>query len=163
MFKKKLAIPLLANKKCMQETSITIIYSGSNSSMSNHDRKWVFYDYIYIYIYIYTYVIYIIHIIYIIYILYILYISGIKHTNSHHSQHYSLPSFYFCRPMLKKMIKLKCKVYHVINWLKKNLKTHFVWYLCEEIRSDTGTWSTGMVFSKEHFYGKRIQKICTKS
>ena len=36
---KKLAIPLLANKKCMQETSITIIYSGSNSSMSNHDGK----------------------------------------------------------------------------------------------------------------------------
>ena len=85
------------------------IYS-SNSSMSNHDGKWVFYDY---------------HI-YNIYIYYILYIWEIKHANWHNSQHYSLLSFYFCRPMLQKMIKLNFKVYHFINWLKKNLFDIFV-------------------------------------
>ena len=25
-----------------------------------------------------------------------------------------------------------------------------------------GAWSTDMVFSKEHFYGRHRQKICTK-
>ena len=64
--------------------------------------------------------------IYIIYIYYILYIWEIKHANWHNSQHYSLLSFYFCRPMLQKMIKLNFKVYHVINWLKKNLFDIFV-------------------------------------
>ena len=41
----------------------------------------------------------------------------------YNSQHHSLPSFYFCRLMLEKVIKLNCEVYDLINnWLKKNLK-----------------------------------------
>ena len=39
-----------------------------------------------------------------------------------------------------------------MNWLNKNLKTHFVWYIYEELRPDIETWSIDTVFSKEHFY-----------
>ena len=33
----------------------------------------------------------------------------------------------------------------------------------KEISSDIETWSIDRVFSKEHFYGKSIQKICNKN
>ena len=67
------------------------------------------YVYIYIlYIYLIYYNIYIYIILYILYMYYIyiyiyIYISEIKNINQHNSQHYSLPSFYFCHPMLEKM------------------------------------------------------------
>ena len=44
------------------------------------------------------------------------------------------------------MTKLNCKGYHVINWGKE-----------KEIRSDKELEQ--LIFSKEHFYGKHIQKI----
>ena len=47
--------------------------------------------------------------------------------------------------------------------LSKNLVTHFASYLQKEIRCDTETLSVIKVSSKEHFYGKNMQKICTKS
>ena len=54
------------------------------------------------------------------------------------------------------------KVYAVINWLKKNLKTHFVGYLEKESRSDIETWSIDRVLNKEQFYGKTMQKMRSK-
>ena len=55
------------------------------------------------------------------------------------------------------------KVYDVINCLNKNLITHFVWYLEEEIRCGTETLSINRELNKEHIYGKIMQKIYTKS
>ena len=37
-----------------------------------------------------------------------------------------IPSFSFNRPLLERMIKLNPKVYDLINWVKKNLKTQTV-------------------------------------
>ena len=55
------------------------------------------------------------------------------------------------------------KIYDVINCLNKNLITRFVWHLEKEIRYDIETLSTDRELNKEHFYGKIMQKICTKS
>ena len=55
------------------------------------------------------------------------------------------------------------KVYDVINCLKNNLMAHFVWYLEKEKRCDIETLSNDRVLSKEHFYGKIMLKICSKS
>ena len=55
------------------------------------------------------------------------------------------------------------KVYDVINCLNKNLMTHFVWHLEEEIRCGIKTLSIDIELNMEHFYGKIIQKMCTKS
>ena len=55
------------------------------------------------------------------------------------------------------------KVYDIINCLSKNLITHFVWYLEKEIRCDIETLSIDRELNKEHFYGKIMQKMCTKS
>ena len=46
---------------------------------------------------------------------------------------------------------------------KKNLITHFVWYLEKEIRCDTETLSIDRVLNKKHFYIKIMQKMCAKS
>ena len=54
--------------------------------------------------------------------------------------------------------KINLKLYDVINCLNKNLITHFVWYFKEEKRYGIETLSI-----KEHFYGKIMQKICTKN
>ena len=59
--------------------------------------------------------------------------------------------------------KRNLKVYDVINCLNKNLITHFVWYLEKEIRCDIETLSIDRVLNMEHFYGKIMQKMCTKS
>ena len=59
--------------------------------------------------------------------------------------------------------KINLKVYDVINCLNKNLITHFVWYLEKEKRYEIETLSIDKVLNKEHFYGKFMQKICTKS
>ena len=59
--------------------------------------------------------------------------------------------------------KINLKVFDVINCLTKNLITHFVWYLKKEKRYDIETLSIDRVLNKEHFYGKIMQKMCTKS
>ena len=59
--------------------------------------------------------------------------------------------------------KINLKVCDIINCLNKNLITHFVWYLKKEKRYDIETLSIDRVLNKEHFYGKIMQKICTKS
>ena len=59
--------------------------------------------------------------------------------------------------------KKNIKFYDVINCLNMNLITHFVWYLEKEIRCDTETLSIDRELNKEHFYGKIMQKMCTKS
>ena len=59
--------------------------------------------------------------------------------------------------------KINLKVYDVINCLNKNLITHFVWYLEKQKRYDIATLSFDRVLNKEHFYGRVMQKICTKS
>ena len=58
--------------------------------------------------------------------------------------------------------KKNLKVYDVINCISKNLITHFVWYLKKEIGCDTEILSIIRASNKEHFYGKIIQKMCTK-
>ena len=55
------------------------------------------------------------------------------------------------------------KVYDVIICLNENLITRFVWYLEKEIRCDIETLSIDRELNKEHFYGKIMQKMCTKS
>ena len=72
-------------------------------------------------------------------------------------------SFSVCQPLLLRLFKDKSKVYDVINCLNKNLITHFVWYLEKEIRCDIETLSIDRVLNKEHFHGKTMQKMCTKS
>ena len=59
--------------------------------------------------------------------------------------------------------KINLKVYDVINCLNKNLIAHFVWYLEKEKRYDIETLSIYRVLNKEYFYGKIMQKMCTKS
>ena len=53
--------------------------------------------------------------------------------------------------------------YDVINCLNKNLLTHFLWYLEKEKRCDIETLFIDRVLNKKHFYGKIMQKKCTKS
>ena len=49
-----------------------------------------------------------------------------------------------------------------MNYLNKNFKTNFVWYLEKEGRSTIETWSCNRALNKEHFYGKNIPKMCTE-
>ena len=58
--------------------------------------------------------------------------------------------------------KINSEVYDITNCLNKNL-THFVWYFGKEKRYDIETWSIDRVFNKKYFYGKIMQKMCTKS
>ena len=69
-------------------------------------------------------------------------------------------SFCIC---FRRWSKINLKVYDIINCLNKNLITHFVWYLEKEKRYDLETLSIDRVLNKEHFYGKTVQRICTKS
>ena len=59
--------------------------------------------------------------------------------------------------------KINLKVYDIINCLSKNLITHFVWYVEKEKRYEIETSAIDRVLNKEHFYGKVMQKMCTKS
>ena len=59
--------------------------------------------------------------------------------------------------------EINLKVNDVINYLNKNLVTHFVWYLEKEKRYDIETLSIDRVLNKEHFHEKVMQKMCTKS
>ena len=59
--------------------------------------------------------------------------------------------------------KINLKVYVIINCLNKNLITHFVWYLGKEKRYDIEILSIDTILNEEHFYGKIMQKMFTKS
>ena len=59
--------------------------------------------------------------------------------------------------------KINLIVYDIINILNKMLITHFIWYLEKEKRYDTETLSIDTELNKEQFYGKIMQKMCTKS
>ena len=50
-----------------------------------------------------------------------------------------------------------------MNCLDKNLITYFVWYLEKEKRYDIEILSIHRVLNKKYFYGKLMQKMCTKS
>ena len=58
---------------------------------------------------------------------------------------------------LRAWFKINLKRYDVINCLNKNL-THFIWYL-EKNKS----YGIETLAKEEHFYGKIIQKMCTKA
>ena len=73
------------------------------------------------------------------------------------------PSFFPVSHCFRGWSKKNLKIYDVINCLSKNLITHFVWYLEKEIRCDIETLSIDRELNKEHFYGKIMQKMCTKS
>ena len=73
------------------------------------------------------------------------------------------PSFFPVSHCFKGWFKKNVKVYDVINCLNKNLITHFIWFLEKELRCDIETLSIDRVLNAEHFYGKIMQKMCTKS
>ena len=73
------------------------------------------------------------------------------------------PSFSPCQPLLRAWSKINLKVYDVINCLNKNVIIYLVWYLEKENRYDIETLSIDRVLNKKHFYGKIMQKMCTKS
>ena len=74
----------------------------------------------------------------------------------------SSPLFLLVSHCFRGWSKKNHKIYDVINCLCKNLITHFVCYLEKEIRCDIETLSIDRELNKEHFYGKIMQKMCTK-
>ena len=72
------------------------------------------------------------------------------------------PSFFPCQPLLWRLIQEKSKVYDHINCLNKKLITRFVWYLEKEIRCDIEVLFIDRELNKENFYGKIMQRMCTK-
>ena len=58
--------------------------------------------------------------------------------------------------------KINLEVYDIINCLNNNL-IHLVWYLEKEKRYGIEILSLDRVLNNEHFYGKIMQKMCTKS
>ena len=59
-------------------------------------------------------------------------------------------------------LKINLKLYDVINFLNENLIT-FYWISWLGKKYDIETLSIDGVLNKEHFYGKIMQKIITKS
>ena len=59
--------------------------------------------------------------------------------------------------------KINHTVYGVSIHLNKDLIKRFAWYLKKEKRYDIETLSIDKVLCKEHFHGKIMQKLCTKS
>ena len=59
--------------------------------------------------------------------------------------------------------KINLKVCDLIDYVNKNLITHFVLYLEKEKRYGIETLSIDRLLNKEHFIEKITQKICTKS
>ena len=70
------------------------------------------------------------------------------------------PSFFPISHYFRGWSKKSLKIYDAINYLNKNLITHFVWYLEKEIRCDIETLSIVRELNKKH-NGKIIQKMCT--
>ena len=73
------------------------------------------------------------------------------------------PSFFPVSHCFKGWFKKNLKVHDVIHSLNKDLIIHYVWYLEEEISCDIETLFTDRVLNTEHFHGKIMQKMCTKS
>ena len=73
------------------------------------------------------------------------------------------PSFLPVSHCFRGWSKKNLQVYDIINCLNKNLIKHFLWYLEKEIRCGIETLSIDRVLNKGHFYGKIMQKMCTKS
>ena len=73
------------------------------------------------------------------------------------------PYFFPVSHCFRGWFKKNLKVCDVITCLNKDLITHFVWYLEKEIRCDIETLSIDRELNKEHFYGKIMLKMCTKS
>ena len=59
--------------------------------------------------------------------------------------------------------KINLKVHDVVNCLNKNSIVHFVWYPGKEKKYDNAILSIDRISEKEHFYGKIMQKIWSKS
>ena len=76
----------------------------------------------------------------------------------------SCPLFPSVTRCLSRWLNINLKVYGIIKWLNNNLKTHIVWYLEKEIKSDTGTSSIDRVLSikwnifMENLYRKLVPK-----
>ena len=64
---------------------------------------------------------------------------------------------------IRRCLKINHKVYDVINCLNKKLQNSFIWYLGKEKSYDIEILSIDRVLNEEHFYGKIMQKMCTKS
>ena len=71
--------------------------------------------------------------------------------------------FHFTQPADRKRTTFQGWPYDIINCLNKNLITHFFLYLGKEKRYGIETVSIDRVLNKEHFYGKIMQEMCTKS
>ena len=75
----------------------------------------------------------------------------------------SSPLFLPVRHCFRGWLNINLIVCHIINSLNKNLITYFVWYLGKEKRYDIETLLIDRVLNKKYFYGKIMQKMCTKS
>ena len=75
----------------------------------------------------------------------------------------SSPLFSLVSHCFRGWFKKNRKIYVVINCLNKNLLTHYVWYLEKKTRCGTETLFIDRVLNTEHFYGKIMQKMCSKS
>ena len=73
------------------------------------------------------------------------------------------PSFFPVSHCFRGWSKKNLKIHVIINCLNKNLIIYFVLYLEKEIRCDIETLSIDRALNKEHFYGKIMQKMRTKS
>ena len=71
--------------------------------------------------------------------------------------------FYLVSHWLRGWFKINRKVFDVSIFLNKNVITHFVWYLKKEKRYYPESLPIDRVLCKEHFHGKIMQKLCTKS
>ena len=69
-------------------------------------------------------------------------------------------------PILRKMLWQKMDVHmngQSMGPKSMGPKTHTVWYLEKEGRPKIETWSIDRALNNEHFYGKSMQKRCTKN
>ena len=76
---------------------------------------------------------------------------------------YFHPLFLPVRHCIRGWSKINFKNYYVINYLNKNLITHFVWYHEKEKNCDIENLSIDWVLSKEHFYEKSCRKCAPKA
>ena len=75
----------------------------------------------------------------------------------------SFPLFLAVGHCFRGWSKINLTVYDAINCLNKNLIPHFVCYLDKQKRYNTESLSIDGVSKKEHFYGKIMLKIFSKS
>ena len=73
------------------------------------------------------------------------------------------PSFFRNSHCFRGWFKKNLKVNDIIDCLNNFCLTHYVWYLERETSRDIEILSIDRKLNTEHFYGKIIYKICTKS